>query len=193
MASVREFWDRRYGSVAGEQFPEPARVLSENAHLLPRSGTALDLAAGLGGNALYLARTGLATSAFDFSPVAIARLQAWADRCGVSIATEVRDVVLEPPAPNTFDVIVVSRFLDRSLTRPIMEALRPGGLLYYQTYTREKTMEIGPSNPDYLLAPGELLHLFAALRPVVYREEGLLGDPAEGFRNQALLVACKLP
>ncbi len=191
-AEARDKWDRIYGAADPETLPEPARVLMENAHLLPRAGTALDLASGLGGNALCLARQGLTTRAFDLSTEAIARLKAWADRWNLSINAEVRDVVLDPPPKAAFDVVVVSRFLERSLTDAITGALRPGGLLYYQTYTLEKATPAGPANPDYLLAPGELLTLFAGLRPVVYREEGLLGDLTRGFRNQALLVARKI-
>lgn len=187
----KDKWDRIYRAAAKESIPAPARVLTENAHLLPPAGTALDLACGLGGNALFLAGRGLETHAFDISAEALARLDAFAARLGLRVRTEVRDVVLGPPSAASFDVIVVSRFLDRSLARPLMAALRPGGLLFYQTFTREKTAAIGPSNPAYLLAPNELLDLFRELRLVVYREEGSIGDPAQGFRNEALLVGWK--
>lgn len=187
----RDKWDRIYRSAGVGEIPEPARVLSENSHLLPISGTALELACGLGGNALLLAQSGFDTHAFDISAEALARLDLLAGKLGVAVKTEVRDVVRDPPVPESFDVIVVSRFLDRGLAGPIMAALRPGGLLFYQTFTREKASPGGPGNPDYLLAPNELLSLFAELRVVVYREEGLLGDLARGFRNQALLVARK--
>lgn len=188
----RDKWDRIYRSAGGGETPEPARVLAENAHLLPAPGTALDLACGLGGNALHLARRGLETYAFDISAEALLRLDDSARQVGVAVRTEVRDVAVHPPAPESFDVIVVSRFLDRSLAEAIQAALRPKGLLFYQTFTREKATPAGPSNPDYLLAPNELLNLFAGLRLVVYREEGRLGDSSRGFRNQALLVAQKI-
>jgi tellurite methyltransferase len=187
-----EKWDRVYRTADTEVIPEPARVLAENAHLLPRTGVSLDLACGLGGNALCLARKGLKAHAFDISAEAITRLSLLAERLGLLVRTEVRDVVLRPPPAGSFDVIVVSRFLDRSLANPLMAALRPGGLLYYQTFTREKATAEGPANPEYLLAPNELLSLFAGLRLVVYREEGLLGDRTRGFRNQALFVGQKV-
>jgi SAM-dependent methyltransferase len=188
---VRQKWDRIYAAVEPVEAPEPARVLAENVHLLPASGRALDLAAGLGGNALLLARLGWETHAVDISAEAMAHLAALAAQLGVVVDTEVRDVVAEPPSPESFDVIVVSRFLDRALGGPIQSALKPGGLLFYQTFTREKAFPGGPSNPEFLLVPGELLSLFEGLRPVVYREEGLLGDTARGLRNQACLIAQK--
>lgn len=90
-----------------------------------------------------------------------------------------------------FDVIVVSLFLDRTLTDGIIAALKPGGILYYQTYTLEKIGQKGPGNPDYLLAENELLSLFSPLRIVYYRENGRIGDVNLGLRNEAQLIACK--
>lgn len=175
--AAREKWDRIYRvRVAGET-PGPARVLAEHADCLPRSGTALDLACGLGGNALFLARCGLETTAYDISPVALERLAESARVEGLAVAVEARDVVARPPAADGFDVVVVSRFLDRDLVPALMAALRPGGVLFYQTYTVGSPT--GPSNPAYLLRPGELRLLFGELEPLAYREEG----------DQARLVA----
>ncbi len=183
-------WDERHGAATG--MPAAVPVLADHLHLLPRHGRALDLACGLGANALLLARCGLEVSAWDFSPVAVERLRAAAAGAGLAVATAVRDVVAAPPAPESFDVIVVGRFLERALAPALCAALRPDGLLFYQTFIRDKVTGVGPSNPDYLLAENELLHLFVpplVLR--VYREEGRVGDTHRGFRNEAMLVAQK--
>ena len=84
--------------------------------------------------------------------------------------------------------MVVSRFLERSLAGNLVRALKPGGLLFYQTFIREKADAAGPHNPAYLLRPNELLELFKDLRLLVYREEALIGDLDRGFRNEAMLV-----
>jgi SAM-dependent methyltransferase len=188
-ADAQAKWDRIYRAAPPEAVPEPARVLAENLHLLPREGRALDLASGLGGNALALARRGLETYAHDISGEALVRLDALAARLGLAIATQVRDAGSRPPEAASFDVIVVSRFLDRSLAGALAAALRPDGLLFYQTYTAEKATAGGPSNPAFLLRPNELLELFRGLRIVAYREEGRIGDTGQGFRDEALLVA----
>jgi len=167
--ATRSKWDARYrdtGAVAGSA----AQVLQQNRQLLPAQGKALDLAAGLGGNALLLAAHGLETHAWDISPVAIAKLDEAAQRHGLVLHTQVRDVVCQPPSANSFDVIVVSRFLERELCPAIIAALKPGGLLFYQTYTRNKPADVGPNNPRFLLDTGELLQLFAELEKVVYEE-----------------------
>ena len=186
---MREKWDARYREAATAG--TACAVLADNAHLLPVNGRALDLACGLGGNALLLARHGLETRAWDLSHVAIERLNATAAAEGLALDAEVRDVVAEPPPPASFDVIVVSHFLERDLCPALAAALRSGGLLFYQTFTRERVSEDGPKNPDYRLLPGELLARFPWLRVIVYRDEGTLGDTAHGFRNQAQLVAMK--
>ena len=179
-------WNDRYGD-AGATPGTAAEVLNENQHLLPAHGCALDLACGLGANALVLARRGLDTYAWDSAEAAIARLQKLT--AGLPLHPEVRDVVRHPPEPRRFDVIVVSRFLDRSLASHLAAALRPGGLLFYQTFTRARVDASGPRNADFRLANGELLRLFGTLQLRVYREEGVLGDLTQGLRNQAMLVA----
>ncbi|MCP5419429.1 MAG: class I SAM-dependent methyltransferase [Gammaproteobacteria bacterium] len=187
---LRSRWDERYRESGGGH--DPAAVLGQYAHLLPATGMALDLACGLGANALLLASRGLRTWAWDISPVAVERLKAAARRAGATIQAEVRDVVTQPPHPGSFDVIVVSRFLERSLSASLQAALRPGGLLFYQTFTRSRVTDSGPRNNAYRLEDNELLSLFGGLKLRAYREEALLGDTRQGFRNEALMVAQKV-
>jgi SAM-dependent methyltransferase len=188
---VAQEWERRY--LANTTEPAHACTLLQHyRHLLPQQGVALDLACGRGGNALLLARQGLHTLAWDHSANALNLLQQQALQEGLCIDSQQRDVVLFPPEPGSIDVLVVSRFLHRPLCPALSAALRPGGLLFYQTFCRERpTQTTGPHNPDYLLEAGELLRLFAELHPRIYREEGMLGDLNEGMRGEAWLVAQK--
>lgn len=183
-------WDARYRE-ADPAAARPADVLTAHVHLLPVQGEALDLACGLGANARLLAERGLQAHAWDRSSGAIGRLSALARAQGLSIQSRVRDVVAEPPPAGTFDVIVVAHFLERALFPALAAALRPGGLLFYQTWTREAVTGRGPANPAYRLEPGELLRAFAGLRVLAYREEGCVGDVAGGLRDQAWLVAMR--
>ena len=182
-------WNQRY--QASECSSLASQVLVENVHLLAKQGDALDLACGLGANAIFLAKQGLSTIAWDISDIAIDKLNASCENLSLQIGTEVRDVVLNPPAQSSFDVIVVSRFLERTIVPSLIEALRPGGFIFYQTFVVNKQTDIGPSNPEYLLKSNELLRLFQSLIVRVYREEGLEGDLGKGFRNEAMLVAQK--
>lgn len=181
-------WDAIHSS-GGHAGSEPAAVLADHVHLLPQRGRALDLACGRGANARLLARRGLETFAWDISSVAVAALAEEAQRAGLQIAAEQRDVAASPPGPRSFDVIVVSHFLDRTIIPAITAALRPAGLVFYQTFIAEAAAGHGPRNPDYRLGRNELLRLFASLPILVYREEGRVGDVSRGFRNEAMLVA----
>ncbi|HEY5717209.1 MAG TPA: methyltransferase domain-containing protein [Motiliproteus sp.] len=186
----RERWNARY-AIPGD-LPAAAEILCSNQHLLPRQGTALDLACGRGANALLLARHGLHTQAWDIAETALTPLQTRADQEHLPLTTHAVDLDSTPLPSAAFDVITVSGFLQRQLCPAIVAALKPGGLLFYQTFTQQRLADSGgPSNPAFLLAPGELLSLFAALEPLVYREERDAGDHRQGLRNQAGLVARK--
>jgi len=183
-------WDKVYQSDASSP-GEPVAVLSDNLFLLPQKGTALDLASGLGANALILAKQGLTTQAWDISAIALGRLQQQADAHALPINTFTREITPDSFASCCFDVVVVSRFLDRSICNAIMESLKPNGLLFYQTYTQDKTSGPGPKNPRFLLAENELLQLFSPLKRVYYRENSGLGMIQQGLRNEAQFIGQK--
>jgi SAM-dependent methyltransferase len=184
-------WDVRHGDH--QKQPSVAEVLAQNRHLLPLRGSALDLACGLGGNALLLAEAGLDVVAWDLSPVAIGRLREMAKGRGLQqLVAEVRDIEKRPLPSQRFDVIVVSYYLERTLAPRIQAALKLGGLLFYQTFTRMAVSDEGPSNSAFRLGDNELLQLFSPLRVRVYREENRLGDLSQGTRDLAMLVAEKV-
>ncbi|WP_031434447.1 methyltransferase domain-containing protein [Methylomarinum vadi] len=189
MSVDREKWDSHYRH--SDIQPPAAAVLSEHSFLLPKQGIALDLACGLGANALLLAEQGLRVQAWDISPVAVQQLQRESERKGLSIATKAFDIGPHTLPENVFDVIVVSRFLDRTLCDAIIASLKIGGLLFYQTFTVDKLTPQGPSNPRFLLQRNELLKLFAPLAVVYYREYARVGDLASGARNEAGYVGQK--
>ncbi|NOY73254.1 MAG: class I SAM-dependent methyltransferase [Gammaproteobacteria bacterium] len=188
--SLVKKWDKHYKTASHSS---ASRVLLENKHLLPSDGLALEIACGLGNNALLLAEQGLETHAWDISPVGIEQLKNKAQEKGLTIIGEVRDAVKTPPAVASFNVIVVTHFLDRSLMPHLLAALKPQGLLFYQTFIKAKIDDTGPKNPDFLLGNNELLSLCASLHLLVYREEGQCGETTQGFRNLAMLVGQDQP
>lgn len=187
---TKEKWDKNYKSCS-KKYPQPAEVLLQNQHLLPTQGIALDLACGRGANAICLAENGLMVSAWDISSSALEHLTDKAKEKNVTINTESRDVSKQLPEPDTFDVIVVSRFLDRTLIDAIKNAIKPDGLIFYQTFVKDKVNETGPSNPDYLLERNELLNFFDDWYVIHYEEEGTVGKTDRGFRNQSMIIAQK--
>jgi 2-polyprenyl-3-methyl-5-hydroxy-6-metoxy-1,4-benzoquinol methylase len=190
LSDIQAKWDAIYQEKT--ESGSAATVLTENQHLLPPTGTALELACGLGANALFLAEMGLDVAAWDISTVAIERLRSRALECNLSLQADSVDIQQFPPMAESFDVIVVSHFLDRTLCPAISAALKPGGLLFYQTFCKTKVSKEGPNNPDFLLNDNELLTLFSELAVRVYREDTVLGNLLQGWRNQAMLVAQKM-
>ena len=119
--NIKEKWNRRYRESAAEI--RAAQVLRDNLHLLPASGRALDLACGLGGNALLLAGQGMDVQAWDIADSAIETLKERAAKEHLPVEAVVRDVEANPPPPASFDVIAVSYFLDRDRIPALIQAL----------------------------------------------------------------------
>ncbi|MGJ7913977.1 class I SAM-dependent methyltransferase [Massilia sp. LXY-6] len=145
------------------------------APLIPQ-GQALDLACGSGRHARLLAGFKHAVTALDRDP------QALLAAAGKGIATLQHD--LEAPgaawpfAPGSLAGIVVTNYLHRPLFGHIAEALAPDGVLIYETFARGNEVFGKPSNPDFLLNPGELLELASrgGLRVLAY-EDGVIDAP----------------
>jgi 2-polyprenyl-3-methyl-5-hydroxy-6-metoxy-1,4-benzoquinol methylase len=188
--TIKEKWNQIYRANNGEK--TATSVLVEHAFLLPDSGVALDIACGLGANACFLAERGLVTTAWDISEVAIAKLQQTALSEDLSIKSEAHEITQNSFNESSFDIIIISRFLDRSLSKEIISALKPGGLLFYQTFNREKIDATGPKNPDFLLAKNELLVMFAPLKLVFYQENGKIGNLSAGLRNETQFIGQKI-
>ena len=190
MIDLQSKWDKIYSDCQQSFFV--SQQLDEHTYLLPNQGKALDLACGLGGNALCLAKHNLDVDAWDISSVALSYLQTQAKQKSLSITTQQCHITSNSLPTNHYDVIVISRFLDRSLCNAIMAALKPEGLLFYQTFTRNKLDQQGPSNPDFLLDGNELLTLFSSLSLVFYQEYARIGDLRYGNRNEACFIGQKI-
>lgn len=157
---------------------QPAvRWVVEHEDLLPSRGRALDVACGRGRHALWLARRGLDVMAIDRDAAAIAWLNDEARRQKLSLRAEVVDLEAGPVelGSNLYDVIVVVHYLHRPLFPRLIEALRPGGILVYETFTRAQAGRGRPRNPDFLLKEGELRELVQPLEIVVEREGNFEG------------------
>lgn len=155
----------------------PTDWLTGHVSLLPSEGEALDLACGRGRHALWLAGRGLRVTALDRSAEAIASLTDAARLQGLRVHARVADLEQgDAPLPQAaFDLIVAVRYLHRPLFPAIIAALRPGGLLIYETFTRAQARRGKPTNPDFLLEPGELRTLTAGLT-VLDEREGEFGN-----------------
>ncbi len=183
-------WNKRYSKLDRQKLIA-ADVLMQNLHLLPKSGTALDYACGLGVNAFQLACLGFDVSAWDISSVAIEKLNTEAKSRSLNIQVEVRDLAVCPPEKESFDIILVSRYLDRGAVPSLIRALKLRGVIFYQTYTRENSEATVINNHEFLLKSNELLDFFSELRILSFKDEGVQGDLQRGLRNESWIVAKK--
>ena len=148
-----------------------------------RRGPVLDLACGRGRHALAAAELGGATLALDRDAAALAALAAEARERRLTLQALRADLETPfgiPVKAGTCGVILVFRFLFRPLATAIVEALAPGGLLLYETFTiGQRARGHGPRRAEFLLELGELPTLFSGLEPLVYEEDASQADAPE--------------
>lgn len=157
--TLAEKWDQHYAQHAPQAPVEAAWVLKQHISELPLTGKALDLACGLGGNARLLAQCGFKVDAWDISDTALTQLNNWAAVNRFAITPMLCDFEQMLFPFQQYDVIVISRYLNRSLWPQILQALKPNGKLFFQTFLAPVQAN-GPNNPDYYLQAGELQKLF---------------------------------
>lgn len=145
---------------------------------------ALDVACGLGHNAIWLAQRSWQTDAVDISTNGLEL----ARRCATANDADVRWILADlddwTPAAGEYDLVVVFRFLDRkTIPRIVRTGLRPGGWLVYETFSESQCSrgDSHISNPLFTLAPGELPVLFPDLQVVVDREDVLHDRTVQRF------------
>ena len=132
---------------------------------------ALDVAMGRGRHAVVLARSGFRTFGVDIKVDAARDAVASAKAAGVAIHAWCADLTQHPLPPARFDLVVVARYLQRDLFPALRTAVVPGGVVLYETFTTaQRALGTGPTSPDHLLEPGELIGRFDAFDVLFYEE-----------------------
>jgi SAM-dependent methyltransferase len=164
MDEDRVRWNTKYAEqpVQGTS----ARIIKTYYPLAP-VGVALDIAAGLGRNAVFLAQRGFRVEAVDISDVAIRHLAGRHPRLN-PICVDLDGFQIPG---QRYSLIANINFLDRRLFPAISDGLVPGGVLIFETFLKGSTsLEGKPTNPDHYLQPNELLHAFLELDVIYYHE-----------------------
>jgi SAM-dependent methyltransferase len=138
---------------------------------LPATGAALDVAAGKGRHAVVLAEAGLRVFAVDRRLEALRAAAARVREIPAPLHAWCADLTVSRLPPARFDLIVVTRYLQRDLFPDLAAALGPGGILLYETFTEaQRGRGRGPTSPDHLLRIGELPTLARGLDILSYEE-----------------------
>jgi SAM-dependent methyltransferase len=151
------------------------------SHLVPDGARVLDVACGAGRHVRWFAQRGCRVTALDRTAAALA---------GMSDVARVIAADIEagpwPLGGETFDAVVVTNYLWRPLLPTLAASVAPGGVWLYETFAVGQETIGRPSNPDFLLRPGELLAAAAGLRVVAY-EDGFAAEPPRFVQRLAAL------
>ena len=141
--------------------------------LVASGARVLDLACGRGRHARWFAGRGCRVLAVDRDVDALAAL---ADVPGIETAALDLESGGWPLAGERFDAIVVTNYLHRPLFPDLLAVLAGDGTLLYETFARGNEAHGRPSNPAFLLEPGELLRIVGGRLAVVAFEEGRVDE-----------------
>ena len=154
--------------------------------LVPAGGLVLDLAAGGGRHVRLLCETGYRVVAADRDVAALRAAFGGDSRC------EIVEQDLEDSGPwrlgEGYDGIVVANYLWRPLLPALAAALAPRGVLLYETFMVGNERFGKPSNPDFLLRPGELLAAYLGRLEIVAFEQGAIAVPRPAMIQRVAAV-----
>jgi tellurite methyltransferase len=136
-----------------------------------RPGSALDLAMGSGRHTRQLARAGFRTFGVDAKLESVLAATARARGEALHIRAWCADLSQTLLPRERFDLVLVTRFLERRLFASIRNTLKRGGFIVYETFTvNQRRLGFGPTAPDHLLESGELAHCFEGFELLAYEE-----------------------
>ncbi len=175
-----------YNAPAGTVRRKPGEWVERFAPLVPADGPVLDLACGEGRHTMFFLDRGHPVLAVDQVTEGVEDL---ASRPGAEILRA--DLENGNPWPlegRRFAGIVVTNYLHRPLFPHILAALEEGGVLLYQTLALGHTRKGRPSNPEFLLAPGELLDIVGGELSVVAFEQGRVGENKQAVTQRICAI-----
>ena len=169
------------------QVTPPSSWIARHAHLIPPPGPVLDLAAGGGRHTRTFKGLGYAVTAVDRDVSGLADLSR--DAQITVIEADLEDGGPWPLGERRFAGIVVTNYLHRPLFPALGRALAPGGVLLYETFGVGNERFGKPSNPDFLLRPGELLD-FAQAEGLIVRAYhcGAVTEPRPAVLQRVVAV-----
>jgi tellurite methyltransferase len=163
-------------SIGDGKLPDPPSQFvvdwaTRLAPRLPSPRRALDVAMGRGRHALALAALGFRVFGVDVNLGAMQAAAREAAKSGLVVSPWCADLTASPLPRAMFQAIVVTRYLQRDLFEAIRQAVTPGGVVIYETFTvHQRAFGTGPTSPDHLLEPGELRARFDGFKVILYEE-----------------------
>jgi SAM-dependent methyltransferase len=164
--------------MQGHEIAAPSAWVARWAKLIPQ-GRVLDLACGSGRHARFLARLGYSVTAVDREPQVIESVR--------FLQADLEDGSPWPLPGERFQGIVVTNYLHRPLFPVLADSLAQGGVLLYETFMLGNQRYGRPSNPAFLLRPGELWQAFGGLHVIAF-EQGTVAEPKAAVMQRLCAV-----
>ncbi len=147
-------------------------------------GNALDLACGTGRNTHFLENLGFTVDAVDLSDYALSKIKDSPNIKKIEVDLDSYNL-----KKNSYDLIVNTNYLNRRLMAQMIDALKDGGLIIFETFIEAHEIpEQGSMNPDYLLKKNELLMAFIDLDIIFYEEKDGLNMRGEKNKTASLVA-----
>jgi len=168
----KQKWDAKYIKKPGLL---KLRVAGETIqkHIKNGSGSkALDIACGAGKNSIYLAQNGFEVDALDIAKIALDSLNSHAKEKNLSdlINTTLIDLDDYTPPPDTYNLAIMSNYLDRDFIEKTKQSLKSDGIFIVETYMVDDENEKTKSDPINLLKVDELKEIFSSYEILFYDE-----------------------
>jgi len=161
-------------SLETARLDQPSPWVQRFAGTISAGANVLDVACGAGRHTRLLAGLGFRVTAVDHDADTIAVL-------AVTPGVEAQVADLEqggwPYGARSFGGVIVANYLHRPLFPFLLDCIAPGGVMIYETFARGNERYGRPSNPDFLLEPGELLRVVAGRMRVLAYEDLFVDQP----------------
>jgi SAM-dependent methyltransferase len=164
----------------------PSAWVQRWSALVPGGARVLDVACGSGRHVRWFASRSARVTALDRAALALAPLRALTDPAIEIVEADIENAPW-PLAGRRFDAVVVTNYLWRPLLPTLVASVDDGGVLIYETFARGNETVGRPSNPVFLLEPGELLGAVQGLRVIAF-EDGFIADPVPRFVQRVTAV-----
>ena len=178
-------WDKKYQETTSLlKDREPSENLKKIVEKT-NGKKALDVASGAGRNSIYLANNGFDVEALDISSVALEVLN---NKGFKNISCKFVDLDEYEISKNSYDLIVMTNFLDRNLIPKLSAALKINGVLFIETYMEDELNEKPSSNPNFLLKKDELKTFFDDNSELLAYDEFLNSDKLYKMKKQFIAI-----
>jgi len=186
----KEKWNKKYKNTPELLASRPQSYKLSNVINYAKGLNALDVACGSGRNSIFLANNGFNVTAIDISEVALNSLN---EKNNPKIKTQLVDLDTHKFDENSYDLIIMTNFLDRKAIPKLVNALKKDGVLFVETYMFHEENEKPPSNPDFLLKEGELKNFFDEKEVEIIEYDEFFNESFELYkmRKQAIAIRKK--